>query len=74
MTIDEVRPYQDKSVILCLHDGEIARARILFVDLEYEDIIVDIIDSNRIQEYKGWSNDTYAIRADDLASIQEISS
>jgi hypothetical protein len=74
MTIDELRPYQDMTVILRLHDGEIAKARILFVDMEYEDIIVDVINSNRSQEYKGSASDAYAIRVGDLASVEAISS
>jgi hypothetical protein len=40
MTIAEITPYLDKTVILRLSDGEITTAKIAFVDNEYEDIIV----------------------------------
>ena len=53
MTIAELRPYQDKTVILHLHDGETATAKIAFVDDEYEDIIVDIIDTDRPEVARG---------------------
>ena len=47
MKITEVKPYEDRTVILHLRDGEIATAKIAFVDAEYEDIIVDIVRTNR---------------------------
>jgi hypothetical protein len=40
MTIAEITPYLDKTVILRLSNGEITTAKIAFVDNEYEDIIV----------------------------------
>jgi hypothetical protein len=74
MTIAELRPYQDKTVILHLHDGEIATVKVAFVDVEYQDLIVDIINTNRSQKYKGPANSAHVIRAADLAAIEEISS
>ena len=49
MTIAEPKPHEDKLVILNLRDGESITAKILFVNSEYDDIIVDIIDTNRPQ-------------------------
>ena len=72
MTVDELRPYQDKTVVLHLHDGEIATVRIAFVDTEYGDITVDIIHTNRPEQYKGSPDSAYAIRAVDIASVDEI--
>lgn len=59
---------------LRFHDGEIATVRVEFVDAEYEDIIVDIINTNRRDKYKGPSMSVYAIPAADLATVDEISS
>jgi hypothetical protein len=73
MTIAELTRYQDKTVILRLHDGEIATVKVTFVDAEYEDIIVDIISTNRPENYKGPSNAAYVIGAAALASVEEIS-
>ena len=71
MTIAEIRPYQDKMVILTLLDGEITTAKIAFVDAEYEDIVVDVIRTNRPDSYRD-SNSAYAIAAADLVSIEEV--
>lgn len=51
MTIAELRPYQDKTVILNLHDGEIATVKIALVDADHEDIIVDIVHTSRPEQY-----------------------
>jgi hypothetical protein len=47
MTIDELKPWQEKTVVLHLYDGEITTAKVDFVDAEYEDIIVSVLTSNR---------------------------
>jgi hypothetical protein len=73
MTVSELRPFQDKIVVLHLKDGEIATVKVWFVDAEYEDIIVDIIATNRPDEYKGPANSSYTIPIGSLASAQEIS-
>ena len=73
MTIAELRRYQEKTVILRLHDGEIATVTVTFVDAEYEDIIVDIISTNHPEKYKSPSNAVYVIEAAALASVEEIS-
>jgi hypothetical protein len=74
MTIAELRPYQDKTVVLNLHDGEIATVKIAFVDGEYEDIVVDIVHTTRPAQYKWSTKSAYTIRASDIASADEISS
>lgn len=74
LTVAELKRYQDKTVLLNLHDGEIATAKILFVDAEYQDIIVDIVHTNRPETYKkSISACAFTIRASNVDSIQEIS-
>jgi hypothetical protein len=66
MTVAELTPYQNKSVILRLNDGEIAKAKVVFVFTEYEDMVVDIITTNRPDKYtRGISNAAYVIQASD---------
>jgi hypothetical protein len=67
MTIDELKPWQEKTVVLHLYDGEITTAKVDFVDAEYEDIIVSVLTSNRHYERPGEL--ALAIRA---AEIQRI--
>ena len=75
MTIAELKPYQDKTVVLSLHDGERATAKITYVDAEYEDIIVDILHTSRPERYQvPITNCAFTILALDVDSIQEISS
>ena len=74
MTISELRPYEHKSVILRMKDGEIASVKVAFVNEEYEDIFVDIIRTNRPQQYADLSSAAYAIKAEDIASIEELPS
>jgi hypothetical protein len=71
MTIAEIRPYQDKKVILTLSDGEITTAKIAFVDAEHEDIVVDVICTNRPDNYRD-SNAAYTIAATELLSIEDV--
>ncbi len=70
MTIEELRPYQDETVILHLRDGEIATVKIVFVDAEYEEIIVDVVQSNR--EYKGPKGSAYTIAASEVVSVNSL--
>jgi len=70
MTIEQLKNYQDKSAILKLSDGEIATVKVLFVDFEYEDIIVDIINTDRPQRYKQ-SDAAYTIDVADIVSVEE---
>ena len=73
MKITEVKPYEGKTVILHLRDGETATAKIAFVDAEYEDIIVDIVQTNRPEIYqKPVGSSAFAVQLSDLELIEEI--
>jgi hypothetical protein len=72
MTFAEIRPYQEKSVIFKLKDGEITTAKIALVDAEHEDIVVDIISTNRPENYRH-AGSAYTIAIADLVSVQEVS-
>jgi hypothetical protein len=73
MRIAELRPYQEQTVVLRLHDGEIATVRVVFVDAEHDDIVVEIVHTNRPGQYKGPPNSWYTIRPADIASVDNIS-
>lgn len=70
MTISELKIWQDRTVVLHLHDGEITTAKIDFVDEEYEDIIVTVLTSNR--HYEQPSDRAFSIRASDIERIDPI--
>ena len=70
MTIAELRPYQDRTVILTLTDGETTTCTVALVDGEYEDIIVNIIHTSKPDNYRR-ADAAYTIAARDVASIQQ---
>jgi len=72
MTVAEVRPYQGKKAIVRLLNGEVATVQIIYVDAEYEDIIVDVVQTNRPENYQQ-SGAAYAISVADIISVEEIS-
>jgi len=72
VTIDQLREFQDCTTVLRLGDGEALKARILFVDLEYEDIIVDVLETTKPKHYKD-PNARYAVRASDVTSAEKLS-
>ena len=63
VTVAELKPYEDKTVLLHFRDGEVATVKVVFVDAEYEDIIVDIVTTNRPHIYKNLSSAAYTISA-----------
>ena len=69
MTISELKPFEDREVVLDLKDGETLRAKVLFVDFEYEDIIVDVLETNQPEHYKD-PNACYTVAASDILSIK----
>jgi hypothetical protein len=73
VTITELREFQDATVVLQLNDGEVLRAKIAFADIEYEDIILDILETNKPEHYKD-PNSAYTVKASDVASVQRIPS
>jgi hypothetical protein len=72
VTIDQLREYQDRVVILRLPDSEVLKAKIDFVDLEYEDVVVDVLETNRPAKYTGPTNAVYAVMAAEIASVETI--
>jgi hypothetical protein len=72
MTLTEVQAYQDRTVIVKLMDGEVTTCKIVFVDSEYEDIVVDILSTNRPANYRN-AGASYTVLVADLVSVQEVS-
>jgi hypothetical protein len=68
MKVSELKDFQDREVILKLVDGETLRALISFVDGEYEDIIVDVLGTDKPENYKT-AEAVYTIPAPDILSV-----
>jgi hypothetical protein len=69
MKISELKPFQDCEVALHLKDGEVLRAKVAFVDSEYEDIIVNVLETNQPEHYKD-PNASYTVAASDIVSVR----
>jgi small nuclear ribonucleoprotein (snRNP)-like protein len=67
MTVSELKPFEDREVVLNLKGGETLRAKVLFVDFEYEDIIVDVLETNQPENYKD-PNACYTVDASDIVT------
>ena len=50
-------------------DGEVAKVRLRFADEEYDDIIVDVLESTRSQPYDSASAYTFAAAEIVLADV-----
>ncbi len=61
---------QDKTAVLSLTDGEVATVKILFVDREYGDLIVDIVAPTHPGRYREKRTASYTIDAADVTSVQ----
>ena len=72
MKASQLQEFQDCVVVLALTDGEVLKAKVSFVDIEYEDIIVDVLETNRPEHYKN-HNSAYAVKAADIASAEKAS-
>lgn len=72
MKISELQECQDCRVVLRLHDGEMLIARVDFVDLEYDDVVVDVLETSNPRQYKGPKNAVYTIKAIDIMLIEKL--
>jgi hypothetical protein len=71
MKIVDLKGFVDKTVTLRLTEDEVAKVRVLWISEEYDDIIVDVLESTRSQPYDPSSAYTFA--AADIISA-EVSS
>ncbi len=60
MKISDLKPLVDKTVTLRMADGEVAKVRLHSADEEYDDIIVDVLESTRSQPYDSANAYTFA--------------
>lgn len=68
MNIEELKWLKDKVVTLQMNNGEIARVRVHWVDDEYDDLIVDILETNKPELYGDLSN-TFTFSAADIVPV-----
>jgi hypothetical protein len=69
MTLDELRRFLDRTVVLRMTDGERATVRVRFVDEEYADLVVDVLETSSPDRY-GDRSTAYTFAASDIASAE----
>ncbi|OAI56886.1 hypothetical protein AYO50_02255 [Acidobacteria bacterium SCGC AG-212-P17] len=68
MKIADLKLYVDKTITLRMTDGEVAKVRVGWISEEYDDIIVDVLESTRSQPYDPGCAYTFA--AADIVSTE----
>jgi hypothetical protein len=67
MTIDDLKPFLDKTITLHMTNGEIAKVKVRLVDEEYNDLIVDVLETSSPERYRDRSA-AYTFAVLDIAS------
>ncbi|HEY5029376.1 MAG TPA: hypothetical protein VIK39_13280 [Candidatus Angelobacter sp.] len=68
MKLVDLKEFVDKTVTLRMTDGEVAKVFVCFADEEYDDIIVDVLESTRSEPYNPSCSYTFA--AADILSAE----
>jgi hypothetical protein len=71
LKIHELKRFEDTVATLQLADGEVLKAKICFVDFEYKDVIVDVIETDQPQHYRD-PNASYTISAENILYVQVV--
>ena len=69
MTLNDLKPFLDKTVTLRMTDGEIAKVKVRMVDEEYDDLIVDVLETSSPERYRNHLA-AYTFAATDIASAE----
>jgi hypothetical protein len=70
MQFSDVKPFEDREATIQMIDGEQLRAKIVFVDSEYDDVIVDVLETNRPAQYRTVNQKcSYALPLSELVAI-----
>jgi hypothetical protein len=67
--LSDMKPLSDKRATLRLSNGEIATVKVIFVDEEYEDIIVEVLKTSHPDQYRD-SSAAYTFAAKDIVSAE----
>ena len=73
MTACELKAFDNKTVRITFLDGEVATARLTCTGEGCEDVMVDIVATNRPHRY-AHRNCTYIVPASELVSVTDIAS
>jgi len=69
MTVNDLKQFLDKTVTLRMTNGEVAKVRVRVVDEEYDDLIVDVLETSSPERYRDRAA-AYTFAASDIASVE----
>lgn len=69
MRIDDLKPFVDKTVIIRMNDGEIAKVKVSFINEEDEDLMAVVVESSCADRYRG-ACALHTFAASDIGSIE----
>jgi small nuclear ribonucleoprotein (snRNP)-like protein len=70
MMLSELKQFLDKTVSLRMTNGEIAKVKVRFVDDEYDDLIVDVLETSAPERYRDGLAAAYTFAASDIESAE----
>ncbi len=70
--IDRLRKAEGKTVRLFFHDGEVATVELLHVDLEYNDVVCDLPETNRTERYRPLKGPAHAMGFDTIERFELV--
>ena len=73
MTACELQAFHNKTVSITFLDGEVSTARLTCSDDECEDVMVDVVSTNRPDRYTH-HHCSYIVPASEFLSVTEVSS
>jgi hypothetical protein len=69
MTLQELKQFDGKVVLVRLTDGEILKAKLSWFGWEYDDVLVDVIETNQPEHYHD-PNAAYTVECAMIESIE----
>ena len=73
MTTCELKAFHNRTVNITFHDGEVATARLTCPSEDCEEVMVDILGTNRPERYAQLHTCSYIVPASELVSVADIS-
>ena len=73
MTSCELKAFHNRTVSITFRDGEVATARLTCSSEDCEDVMVDILGTDRPERYAQLHTCSYIVPASELVSVADIS-
>jgi hypothetical protein len=69
MMLSDLKLFRDQTVTLRMRNGEIAKVKVVLLDEEYDDLIVDVLEASTPERYRD-SLAAYTFAVSDIESAE----